>query len=86
MCDNSRNACAVHRHLRALEKSGMIMVTRGLPPSTPNMESQKVVGTLDEAIKIVLDKYGKEAKVIVYDMGAMVLPTVSGCTRIVPTQ
>jgi len=86
MYDNSRNACAVHRHLRALKKSDMIMVTRGLPTSTPNMKSQKVVGTLDEAIKMVLDKYGKEAKVIVYDMGAMVLPIVSGCTRIVHTQ
>jgi len=78
MCDNSRNTCAVHRHLRALKKSDMIMVTRGLPTSTPDMKSQKVVGTLDEAIKIVLNKYGKKAKVIVYDMGAMVLPTMSG--------
>lgn len=71
--DNSRNACAVHRHLVHLQDSDMIMVSKGFPPSTPVMQSQQVVKTFDEAIEMVLERYGEEAKVIVCDMGGMVL-------------
>jgi nickel-dependent lactate racemase len=75
-CDNSRNTCAVHRHLKLLRKSEMIMVTKGFPSSTPPMRSQKVVQTVEQAVELALQAYGENAKVIVYDMGAMVLPTV----------
>ncbi len=77
MFDNSRNACAIHRHLLSLKKSDMLMVTKGFPSSTPTLKSQKVVSTFQEAINITRAKYGDDAKVIIYDLGAMVLPLIS---------
>lgn len=75
-CDNSRNACAVHRHLKLLKESDLIFVTQGFPSSTPKMRSLNVVKTVEEAFELAIKKHGPQATVIAYDRGAMVLPTV----------
>lgn len=76
-CDNSRNANAVHRHLKLLQSSGLIMVTQGFPSSTPALASLHTVPTLAQALEIARSRHGDDASVITYDRGAMVLPSVS---------
>jgi nickel-dependent lactate racemase len=74
--DNSRNTCAVHRHLKLLQKSECIMVTTGFPASTPVLESQMVAETMESALTYAMKKHGRNANIIIYDMGAMVLPSI----------
>lgn len=74
--DNSRNACAVHRHLKNLKYSDMIMVTHNSIVASSELKSQPCVRTFDEAIKIVQKKYSHNASVIVFDMGGMVLCSI----------
>lgn len=74
--DNSRNACAIHRHLLLQRRSNILMVSQGFPSSTPVMASQPLAATMDEAMAIALRRYGRNARVAVYDLGAMVLPSI----------
>ncbi len=66
----SRNTCAIYKHLCDSEKSEGIIVTENLPTGLIN---QPVMRTIDQAISYAFDKCGRNAKIAVYDKGAMVL-------------
>ena len=50
------------------------MVSKGFPSIFKELKSMPIVKTLEKALKIARHKHGKDASIIVYDMGAMVLP------------
>lgn len=75
---HSRNTCAVLRHLQLLEMSDLYLVTDGLPPATPHMESLTVFADAQEALDTALERLGPDATIAAYDMGGMVLPMVDG--------
>ncbi len=68
-CD-SRNTCAVYRHLCDAELSDGVIVTDNLPTGLVN---QPVYRSIDEALEYAFGKCGKDARIAIYDKGAMVL-------------
>lgn len=72
---NSRNACAIYRHLELLEKSKCIVVSRGYPQEMLPLTNLKVVFDINEILPEVLQGYGREVKIAVIPLGGMVLPT-----------
>ncbi len=74
--DNSRNTCAVHRHLRDLERSDLIFVTDGFGPEMGELGSCEWTDSLEEALRMATKRQGPDAKIAVLDDGGMVLPSV----------
>ncbi len=72
--DNSRNACAFHRHLRELQKSRLIFVTDGISASI-ELPSLCVRDNLESAVEEALREKGNDATIAVVDKAGMVLPT-----------
>ena len=75
--DNSRNACAVHRYLKLLQGSDVIMVSQGFPPDISPLGSLNIARDFDCAMQFALRKHSRQAKVIVYDYGGMLLPSIA---------
>lgn len=73
---NSRNACAIYRHLELLQHSRCIVVSRGYPQEMLPLANLDVVSDINETLPEVLQGYGREAKIAVIPLGGMVLPTV----------
>jgi len=73
---NSRNACAIYRHLELLQHSRCILVSQGYPREMLPLTNLAVVSNINEALSKVWHEYGKETKIAVIPLGGMVLPTV----------
>jgi len=73
---NSRNACAMYKHLELMRHSDLFFVTDGFPEFARDLGSLNVYENPQDALNAAFAKAGSDASIIAFDLGAMVLPYV----------